>query len=269
MPPTSARSDAEQRTSVSDPAVPVWRDPAVPPAARVDALIADMSIEEKLAQLGSVWPGVENVSGNVAPMQEVFGRHQDFDEATGHGVGHLTRPFGTRPVTADDGAERLADLQQTLQTRTRLGIPALVHEECLTGFTSYQATVYPTAIAWAATFDPDLVTEMAAAIGRDMAALGVHQGLVPRGRRRARLPLGAGRGDASARTPTSSAGSAAPTSEASRAAASSPPSSTSPATPHPRELSTTGPSPWGRASSRTTSCPRSNTRSATARSAAS
>src|ERR671938_1534354 len=62
---------------------------------------------------------------------------------------------------------------------SRLGIPAIVHEECLTGFTTYGATVYPAAIAWAATFDPELVRRMAAAIGRDMAAVGVHQGLSP------------------------------------------------------------------------------------------
>ena len=62
---------------------------------------------------------------------------------------------------------------------SRLGVPALVHEECLTGFTTYGATVYPAAIAWGATFDPDLVERMAAAIGRDMAAVGVHQGLSP------------------------------------------------------------------------------------------
>ena len=54
-------------------------------------------------------------------------------------------------------------------TDSRLGIPALVHEECLTGFTTFGATVYPAAIAWAATFDPALVERMAAAIGRDMA----------------------------------------------------------------------------------------------------
>jgi beta-glucosidase len=138
-----------------------------------------MTPDEKLAQLGSVWPGAEKVSGNVAPMQDVFARHLEFDEAIQHGIGHLTRPFGTRPVTADDGAQRLADMQRTLQTRTRLGIPALVHEECLTGFTSFQATVYPAAIAWAAGFNPDLVNEMASAIGRDMAALGIHQGLSP------------------------------------------------------------------------------------------
>ena len=62
---------------------------------------------------------------------------------------------------------------------SRFGIPALVHEECLTGFTAYGATVYPAAIAWGATWDPDLVHRMAASIGRDMAALGVHQGLSP------------------------------------------------------------------------------------------
>jgi beta-xylosidase len=55
----------------------------------------------------------------------------------------------------------------------------MVHEECLTGLTTYGATVYPASIAWAATFDPALVTEMAGAIGRDLAALGVQQGLSP------------------------------------------------------------------------------------------
>ena len=62
---------------------------------------------------------------------------------------------------------------------SRLGVPALVHEECLTGFTTFGATIYPAAIAWGATFDPDLIERMAAAIGRDMAAVGVHQGLAP------------------------------------------------------------------------------------------
>src|SRR4030095_12751699 len=91
-----------------------------------------------------------------------------------------------------DGAAELVRQQRVVVDGSRLGIPALVHEECLTGFTAYGATVYPAAIAWGATFDPDLVERMAAAIGgeiararraaaigRDMAALGVHQGLSP------------------------------------------------------------------------------------------
>ncbi|GAA4623546.1 glycoside hydrolase family 3 N-terminal domain-containing protein [Actinoallomurus vinaceus] len=158
----------------------VWNDPSRPRDERVEALLAEMTLEEKLAQLGSAWVGVERISGNVAPMQDVFARHaEDYAQAGKNGLGHLTRPFGTRPVEAADGVRRLRELQRSLIEDTRLGIPAIAHEECLTGFTTYRATVYPAAIAWAATFDPDLVERMARAIGRDMRRVGVHQGLSP------------------------------------------------------------------------------------------
>ena len=82
-------------------------------------------------------------------------------------------------MTAAAGAAELVRQQRVVLGASRLRIPALVHEECLTGFTTFGATVYPAAIAWGATFDPGLVERMAAAIGRDMAAVGVHQGLSP------------------------------------------------------------------------------------------
>ena len=81
-----------------------------------------------------------------------------------------------------DGAERAAWLwqeQRRLQRETRLGIPALVHEECLTGLAAWKATTFPTPLAWGASFDPELVREVGAAIGASMHALGVHQGLAP------------------------------------------------------------------------------------------
>ena len=159
--------------------ITVWRDPAADPDVRLDALIAEMTLVEKVAQLGSVWLGFDVVTGEVAPMQNVFSRNVAWPESGAEGLGHFTRIFGTRPVTAKDGVQRVRDLQRELVESTRLGIPAIVHEECLTGFTTYQATVYPTALAWAATFDPELVIQMASAIGRDMAAVGVHQGLSP------------------------------------------------------------------------------------------
>ena len=82
-------------------------------------------------------------------------------------------------MTVAEGTAELVRQHHVVLDGSRLGIPALVHEECLTGFTTFGATVYPAAIAWGATFDPDLVERMAAAIGRDMAAVGVHQGLSP------------------------------------------------------------------------------------------
>jgi beta-xylosidase len=155
------------------------RDPTADPDARLDALIAEMTVAEKVAQLGSVWLGFDVVTGEVAPRQDAFSRNLAWRAAAAEGLGHLTRIFGTRPVTPKQGVQRVRDLQRELVESTRLGIPAIVHEECLTGFTTYQATVYPTALAWAATFHPELVKEMASAIGRDMAAVGVHQGLSP------------------------------------------------------------------------------------------
>ncbi|WP_371664634.1 glycoside hydrolase family 3 N-terminal domain-containing protein [Streptomyces sp. NBC_00280] len=156
-----------------------WADPACPRAERVDALLAEMTLEEKLAQLGSAWPGVEHVSGNVAPMQDVFARHTDFEQASKDGLGHITRPFGTKPVDPADGARRLAALQRELMETTRLGIPAIAHEECLTGFTAHHASVFPTPLAWAAAFNPALVERMAHTIGTSMRRVGVHQGLSP------------------------------------------------------------------------------------------
>src|SRR5215207_1568822 len=166
-------------TSSRTQPVATWQAPDVDPSARLDALMAEMSLPEKLAQLGSIWLGFDVVTGEVAPMQNVFSRNISWPASVKDGIGHLTRVFGTRPVTAAEGVQRVRELQQTVVSSTRLGIPAIVHEECLTGFTTYHATVYPTALAWAATFDPGLVNEMASAIGRDMAAVGVHHALSP------------------------------------------------------------------------------------------
>ncbi|MGA5302697.1 beta-glucosidase family protein [Nucisporomicrobium flavum] len=158
-----------------------WTDTARTSAERADALLEEMTLEEKVAQLGSVWQqDAVETTGEVAPMQDVFAAgSRPFDTAVRDGIGHLTRPFGTRPVTADEGRARVVELQRQVVDSSRLGVPAIVHEECLTGFTTLGATVYPTSLAWAATFDPELIERMAAAIAADMRAVGVHQGLSP------------------------------------------------------------------------------------------
>ncbi|MDO8106608.1 glycoside hydrolase family 3 N-terminal domain-containing protein [Isoptericola sp. b441] len=146
-------------------------------SARVRELLARMTIEEKVAQLVGFW--VDQGGEVVAPMAGEMATSGRLAEATQHGLGHLTRVYGTRPV---DPAERMAWLwaeQRRLRSQTRLGIPALVHEECLTGLAAWQAATYPTPLAWGATFDPDLVREAAGLIGASMRDLGVHQGLAP------------------------------------------------------------------------------------------
>ena len=157
-----------------------WRDPLRPAAERVADLLARMTLEEKVAQLTSIWPGDQPRDSNVAPMQGDFHDPEGpFAELVRDGLGQLTRVFGTRPVPPADALRMLRDLQSQVVAASRFGIPAVAHEECLTGFAAWQATIFPTPLAWGASFDPGLVGEMAAAIGTSMRAVGIHQGLSP------------------------------------------------------------------------------------------
>jgi beta-xylosidase len=157
-----------------------WADPARSVDERVDLLLSEMTLEEKLAQLVGVWVGVSENDEEVAPAQHEFASElPPWDELTKAGLGQLTRVFGTRPVAPPVGAKVLADTQRRLVANSRLGIPAMAHEECLSGFTAWQATVFPTPLAWGASFDPDTLEQMAFSVGRLMREVGVHQGLAP------------------------------------------------------------------------------------------
>ena len=161
--------------------IEAWRDPARSAGERIADLLGRMTLEEKIAQLGSVWMGASGDGDGVAPMQDQFFSidQPPFEEQIKNGLGQLTRVYGTRPVDAAAGMTALAALQTRVTATNRLGIPAVAHEECLTGFAAWGATIFPTPLAWGAAFDPALVGEMAAAFGTTMRALGVHQGLSP------------------------------------------------------------------------------------------
>ncbi|WP_416520413.1 glycoside hydrolase family 3 N-terminal domain-containing protein [Streptomyces achromogenes] len=161
------------------PEVPLWNDPSQDIGTRVSALIDAMTLEEKTAQLYGVWVGASAEGGEVAPHQHDMEEAVDLDALLPAGLGQLTRPFGTAPVDPALGALSLLRTQTRITAANRFGIPALAHEECLAGFATWGATAYPVPLSWGATFDPDLIRRMAAAIGRDMRAVGVHQGLAP------------------------------------------------------------------------------------------
>ena len=159
--------------------IETWRRPGSPVEERVTDLLSRMSLREKVAQLRSLWLGTDT-SGQVAPHQHDFGSSTiDWEELIKDGLGQLTRPYGTTPVEPEAGAQRLALIQRRVIDAGGFGIPAMVHEECLTGLTAWKATIYPSPLSWGASFDPDLVQEVGAQIGRTLRRLGVHQGLAP------------------------------------------------------------------------------------------
>lgn len=156
--------------------IPAW------PAAseQVHELLGRMTLEEKLAQLVGYW--LDQGGEVVAPLADEMSTAKDgrsLADITRDGIGHYTRVYGTRPVEPAERAAWLWTEQRRLQRETRLGIPALVHEECLTGLAAWKAATFPTPLAWGASFDPALVAEMGDAIGASMRELGIHQGLAP------------------------------------------------------------------------------------------
>ncbi|WP_225849213.1 glycoside hydrolase family 3 N-terminal domain-containing protein [Streptomyces sp. HPF1205] len=138
-----------------------------------------MTLQEKVAQLFGVWVGASDEGGEVAPYQHEMEEAVSLEALLPQGLGQLTRSFGTAPVDPALGALSLLRTQRRIAAANRFGIPAVAHEECLAGFATWGATAYPVPLSWGATFNPGLIRAMAVRIGRDMRAVGVHQGLAP------------------------------------------------------------------------------------------
>ena len=95
------------------------------------------------------------------------------------GVGHICRPGVFTGLSPKDLTVFINSIQKFLMENTRLGIPALVHEECLNGFMGRNATIFPQIIGMASTWEPGLVYGMTEVIRAQMLAVGVRQGLSP------------------------------------------------------------------------------------------
>lgn len=135
-------------------------------------IVDKMSIEEKVAQLLSV------------PVEKLL-ENGDFSEAKAekiikHGIGQITRVAGSKLGLKPKLAARIVNkIQRFLLEKTRLGIPAIVHEECLSGLMAPTASAFPIPLALASTWDPDIVRRVAEAIRSQALAVGARQCLSP------------------------------------------------------------------------------------------
>ena len=148
-----------------------YRDPSQPIDLRARDLLERMSLEEKVAQLAGIWSFRLFEDGAFSPDRTA--------ELLANGIGQIARPAGGSGYGAEDSARLCNTIQEFLLERTRLGIPALMHDECLSGFLMKGSTLFPQAIGLASTWDPAAVERMTDAVRRQMRAVGVHQGLAP------------------------------------------------------------------------------------------
>jgi beta-glucosidase len=149
----------------------IYKDAHCPVEERVDDLLARMTLAEKLAQLGSAW-----VFELLTEMQFDLAKA---DRLMQDGIGQITRVGGASSLTPAGGATLANSIQRYLVKNTRLGIPAIVHEECISGYMARNATCFPQIIGLASTWQPELAQAMAAVVRTQMRAAGAHQGLSP------------------------------------------------------------------------------------------
>lgn len=138
-------------------------------------LIADllerMTLDEKLAQLGCVW-STQLVAGDAFSPDRAR-------ELLRHGTGHITRIGASTGLRPAESAAFANAIQRFLVEETRLGIPAIIHEESTAGFTAREATQFPQAIGLASTWNPALIEQVGAVIRAQMLAVGARQTLAP------------------------------------------------------------------------------------------
>jgi beta-glucosidase len=159
-----------------------YQDPTQPIPNRVQDLLGRMQLEEKIAQMHALWLTLRENGQHEPRPGDVVSTPIDADHYKNkmkHGLGQISRPLGTHNVDPTQGLQALNALQRFLRNETRLGIPAIAHEECLLGLMARGATLFPSPLAYAATWNPDLIEQVGVQIGLECREVGCHQGLAP------------------------------------------------------------------------------------------
>ncbi|MET0180575.1 MAG: glycoside hydrolase family 3 protein, partial [Novosphingobium sp.] len=162
---------------------PLYRDPAASTQARVADLLARMTLEEKAAQLRSMWETKTSVLDDRRAFSPAKAK-----AAIGDGIGQMSRisdirgypEWETNPFRSFEDTVGLANaVQRFLVEETRLGIPALFHDELAHGLLANDATIFPAPPALASTWDTDLVEQVFTVAAREGRARGTHVALTP------------------------------------------------------------------------------------------
>ncbi len=164
---------------VSVAQLPAYKNAKLPIAQRVKDLLARMTLEEKIAQTMSL----ANVKKSIIEEGLVF-NGKKFDSLFPHSVGVYAKPsenrgYGSLALNAYDNAVLYNTIQKHFVEKTRLGIPALCHEESLHGNMSRDGTHFPSHLALGCTWNEALLHEIYTAVAAEVYARGSRHVLAP------------------------------------------------------------------------------------------
>ena len=139
---------------------------------QVQSLIEQMTPAEKVAQIAGIW--ITEFVDDERHLVDELAR-----EKLMNGIGHITRISAATYLPPEETVKIANRIQKYLVEESRLGIPAIIHEESCAGFMALGATSFPQSIGLGATFEPELIEQMAGIIKDQMRAVGAHHSLAP------------------------------------------------------------------------------------------
>jgi beta-glucosidase len=133
-----------------------------------------MTVEEKIMQLNAIYK--DPVMDDFAKEDGTF-NPKKAHKVMRHGMGRMSTPFKT--FTPEPCAKVTNQLQDFLTRKTRLGIPLFIDCEGIHGTHCIGSTMFPVAMAQAATWNPPLIEEMAGSIASEIRSRGMHAVFAP------------------------------------------------------------------------------------------
>src|SRR5437660_6501096 len=145
---------------------------------RVNDLLSRMTLEEKIAQMTCLWTNrpQKKAQTDFATDRGDFSPEKAA-QVMKYGIGQIARQREEKGP--HDGAIFANALQKWLIENTRLGIPAILHDEILHGHMAKSSTSFPQPIALSTTWDPEFINRVFTAVAQETRARGSHQVLGP------------------------------------------------------------------------------------------
>jgi len=138
---------------------------------QVDSLLSKMSMEEKIAQITGTRIRELLVDGQLSL--------EKCREKISNGIGHFCQFSTGQNLEPEALRDLVREIQQFLMTETRLKIPAIFHEEAITGFATLGATTFPQQIGIGCSWNPELVKRNTESTRKNMRAAGATFALSP------------------------------------------------------------------------------------------
>ncbi len=142
-----------------------YLDWTLPPEERAGFLLAEMSLEEKMAQ----------TRGYIANDPEM----SDFPEACRHGIGGISTIHMRGFETIEECVYMQQEMQRRVMEQSEHGIPAIFHMEGLCGAFIQGSTSFPSGIGRGSSFDTELEEKIGAVVSRQERAMGITHILAP------------------------------------------------------------------------------------------